>query len=175
MKSEKELAAFLKSCSSQEWDGLFTEATPSDLFRWLDSLFTLLGDGSAEELKMRGLFSEVGDAILGNAIRTSKGRIRALFVLHGFGNRIPNWWRPFEHALYDRSPGVVDNALFGLVFGQRQESKPLLQEILSSLKKEGERRDSFQSALESLDSRNPFLFSPYFSDDNNVWGLEREK
>lgn len=112
------------------------------------------------------------DLLLADYFRTKQGRMRASYVLNVLGRNVSRANEAYLHLLSDRSPDVIDNALFGLVFSLADDCLPIIEAQASKSPVGSTARRYFDSAIRALRARNPFLFSSGYVDSDNRWGLK---
>lgn len=141
------------------------------LIELIDAPSVKIGD-TAVEIVGRRCPNLLIKALLGKRVKTSVGKLRALNVMHYYGKQYEDFHKVFSCFLNDRSFDVVDAALFGLVFWQDQSATDLISKARSSTQHD---RASFDKAIEALEKRDPFIFSPHFCDAGDVWELDKSR
>lgn len=145
------------------------------LLELLNSRSIKVGDSAASILRSRGRTDAVVDAILSGKLRTKLGKIRGTYILHSFGRGCSRSVEAYLALLHDRSVEVVSDALFGLVFLQDERNTTHIQRARAEVQPGGAVLEYFDRAVEALRKQDPFIFSPYFRDVGDVWGLDRER
>jgi HEAT repeat protein len=152
------------------------QSIPDDeLFQLIDGRSIKVGESACGVLGARmrpGLADLLVDALLQGRFRTKLGRVRASSMLNGFGKGAPRAHEAYLHLLHDRSAGVRDNALFGLVFLQDKAHLPAIEAARDALPPGSEQRPEFDCGIKALREGNLFILSPHFADSQNAWGLK---
>jgi len=149
--------------------------TDDALIELMDSRSVKVGDTASSILSTRDRIVLVTDCLIGNKFTTQFGKIRALNLLCSRGKKGKRSNRAFLQRVDDKSVNVVDCALFGLVFWQDKRVLPLLKELQSACLSNSSKSDLYFKAIHALEMSNPYLYSPHFSDEENVWKLTRKK
>jgi hypothetical protein len=141
------------------------------LVELVDSQSIKIGDTAADLLGSRNEAKLVIDALMSDRLRTADGRVRATNTLHRFGRSVPESADAHVRLLGDRSDRVVRNALFGIVFMCRRDLLPKLKGDIASAPAGTTRHNDLRDAIVALEANDPFIFSPGFEDQYNVWRL----
>jgi hypothetical protein len=165
----EQIERMLRGRSYQEIERDLSGMDSHALLRLCDSRLQRVGNTAADLLSMRRDTDLLINAILGNQLSTSVGKTRALSILQRFGMDCPRALDAYLHLLSETHFGVVDWALFGIVFMQDERAIPYVRRRMSDAPKESKIAERLACALEALVKKNPYLYSPYFSDAANVW------
>lgn len=167
-----------KKMSRRSYEDLNNEMGAFDdsvLLELLDSRSIKIGDTAADLLDRRGKTDAVIDAILAGHISTKVGKIRAMSALRSTGKSCARAREVFLALIHDKNRDVVDDALFGLVFLQDLRFIGAIRESIANEAESTEIDKRRLLAIEALEQRDPFLFSPHFHDAGDVWGLDKER
>jgi hypothetical protein len=171
----RELEDSLKGHSYAEIDRVLADAETRTLMALLDSKSIRIGDSAAGIIARRRETDAVVDAILAKSLRTKLGKIRALSIIGQFGKKCPRSTEAHLALMEDKNPDVVSGALWGLVFLQDVRVLPAIRSAMDRAGEDSEAYLNFELAIEAIESRTPFIFSPGFSDHMNVWELRKER
>lgn len=164
---ERELSQF----SYEELAELMMSYDADQLIDLLDAKSTRVGDSAAECLMDKDDLVPLLERVLNNSIRTKNGKLRALFVVKSRGRKCPRAVEIYRHLIRDKNEGVVDSALFGLVFLQHMDDVHYIKSAQAEICNDSYSHERFSLAIQALIERNPYLYSPHFLDDKGVWEL----
>jgi hypothetical protein len=164
----------LKNLSYEQLDAELANDGSPTLIDLLDSDSIRIGDTAASLLSRRNEVNAVVDAILSGKFRRRNGKIRAMWVLNLQGKSCPRALDAYLTLVRDKNAEVVDQALFGVVFMQAEVMEQL-KEAMSQVPKDSERHELYTRAIDAIQKKDPFMYSPGFSDHANIWGLRDRK
>lgn len=165
----------LKNRSYQEIEVELALVDTGTLLRLLDCASVRIGDTAAEILVDRKGADDVINALLADKIVRKVGKIRATNVLHRFGKAYPQAVKAYLALLSDSSPDVVDCALFGLVFMQDKRLATDIRNARTRVREHSKIYELYSRAVMAIEKQDPTVYSPYFQDAVNVWGLRKEQ
>ena len=150
------------------------ELSPDDamLIAFINVKSRKVADTACEILSSRDSGpTSVVDAVKAGTFTHRDAKVRATNLLSCYGRKVAGGLEACISLLKDRSDDVVGNALFNIAFWQEDTVIPLLSEISEALPTGSERRAYFEKCIESIETRDPKIYSTYFHDEENVWGL----
>ena len=171
----REVEKKLARRSYEEVDNEMGAFDDSALLELLDSRSIKVGDTAASLLYRRGKTDAVIDAVLAGRISTKLGKMRAMSVLRSVGKSCARAREVYLSLIHDRNRDVVDDALFGLVFLQDQRFIGPIREAIAKREEGTDIHERCLLAIQALEQQDPFIFSPYFHDAGDVWGLDKER
>lgn len=173
--SAKELETKLAKRSYEDIDDELQTYDDRTLIDLLDSKSRKVGSTAADLLSRRGKADVVIDAFFSGKIKTKAGKQRVFFFVRVLGRSCRRAREICLALLQDRNQDVVDDALFGLVFLQNRQVIEAIREAMASKSEGTEMHQRCLMAIEALEQRDPFIFSPHFHDAGNVWGLDKQR
>jgi hypothetical protein len=162
-----------KSCA--ELDPILSRLGVESLIALLDSRSARIGNTAAGILSRLGKLDAVIDAVLDGRVLARIGKIRVDFILASMGKKCGRATEVYLRFLQDNNGEVVHGALFSLAFLQDKRFIPEILAVKDAAPAESKIRHYCELAIEALEKENPFIFSPYFHDAGNVWGLDPQK
>ncbi|REJ95136.1 MAG: hypothetical protein DWQ29_02220 [Planctomycetota bacterium] len=171
----RELERKLSRRSYEELDNDMAAFDDAVLLELLDSRSIKVGDTAASLLSRRGKTNAIVDSVLAGHVSTKVGKIRAINILSSAGTSCVRAREAYLSLLYDKNHDVVDSALFGLVFLQDRRSIGAIRDAMATQTEGSETHARCLTAIEALQQQDPFIFSPYYHDAGDVWGLDKQR